>query len=408
MTTGDQSPTHDTRATLITPPGEGGIGIIRLTGPCAPGVLAECFSPLGKETNSIQQGELAYGSITRGDQILDEVIVARTGDQRYEVNCHGGTAAVRAVINRLVAHRGVIERNWQETLSEQHNTTSPLSRESIQTTAMTHLPRVETRLGATMLLHQYNGALTDCCQSVLDDLNATRNSGQRLSSLLGRSLLGRALIRPPRVLIAGPPNVGKSTLLNALLERERVIVHDTPGTTRDIVRETISLRGVPFEMIDSAGIRHDADTLESQAISRALDLFDKCDIVIWVKDATTLPSDQSAKIPEITDDKRVICVHNKIDVLEKRGETELFPSPDDEMHIPSIPISARERMRLEHLETKLLKPYEPLIADVEEGCPFPFTRAMEKCLQNVRRMATTDPPGAVRTLRDAMGLSPYQ
>ncbi len=352
-----------TRACLLTPPGEGGIGIIALAGPGSARVLDAVFAGTRRRASALAQGAVAHGTIRRGGAVVDEVIVARVGDA-FEVNCHGGVAAVRAVLACLEEAGAQLV-----TAAEFAGPTSgdPLSPEGIRARALALLPGAPTRLAAAMLLHQADGVLARELDAIAacDGVEAAR----RLDALLRTAPLGRALLQPPRVALLGPPNAGKSTLLNALLEEERVIVHPEPGTTRDVVRETVSVRGVPFEVMDAAGIRAAEDEVERLAVERAAALAGACEVALLVYDAREDPERALAEVPPPGPDARVILVANKSDLLvgPARGG--------------GVLISAKRRQGLDALEAELLAPYADLIEPAGAGAAVVFDEEIEAALR---------------------------
>lgn len=395
---------HRPTVCLITPPGEGGIGIVLLTGPGAEDLLARHFRGTSRRVEELEVGDLAYGHVERSSgRILDEVIVARTDDgedaPRYEVNCHGGVAAVRAVMECLRAG-GARRVDWRELAQEHTRPDRPLAPGSVRAAATARLPRVETRLGARVLLHQLNGALTEATRRLLDTGQRDGDAARGLERLLRYAPLGRALTDPPSVLLAGPPNVGKSTLLNALLQRERVIVHHQPGTTRDVVRETVSLEGVPFELMDSAGVRTETGEIEAQAIERVRKLFGECHVLVLVYDTRGTLEEALRDLPALPANCRVVIAGNKVDLLDKAP-----PRPNLPLSHPDatcVFLSAREGRGVEELEDALLAPYRHLLPDAEKGAAIPFTDTIASALEEVAELHRQDPARAGDRLRALM------
>jgi tRNA modification GTPase len=389
---------------LITPPGEGGIGIVLLRGRGARELLGRHFRGASVSAGELQCGDLAYGHIERNEGILDEVIVAwvhaTRGGPHFEINCHGGVAAVRAVLE-CFQDDGAIRVRWRELLDEKQESTRPLASDSIRAAAYARLPRAETRLAARILLHQLNGALVRELKRVARALREGEGAGARLESLLQYSDLGRAIVEPPTVLLTGPPNAGKSTLLNALLQRERVIVHHQPGTTRDVVRETVSLEGVPFELMDSAGVRGETGDVEAEAVHRVRRLFGECDVLVLMYDAREpLKAVLQAISPPLSN-RRLIIVGNKVDLLEGQpSEPDLPPPFRCASHVF---ISARNGTGVERLENALLAPYHNLLTPAKQGAPVPFTPGIISALEELAEINRNDASRAAARLRTLMG-----
>mgnify|MGYP006287824445 FL=1 len=389
---------------VITPPGEGGIGIIALWGPGAVRVLAENFAGSSRDAAQLDPGAMGHGSIRRDGQTLDEVILARLGPPHekveapyFEVNCHGGAMAVRAVLGRLEeAGARVVD----PTEVQKPATGPPLSRDRISAAAGRELLHAPTRLSLIMLLHQKDGALS----RALDDISKLLDSGEkaealdRLDALLAIAPLGRALVDPPQVALLGPPNAGKSTLFNALLEQERVIVHHEPGTTRDVVRETVSIRGVPFELMDAAGIAPPRDGVEEHAVNRARRLAGRCDVALIVFDARAghIPDG----LPSINPEARRLAAANKMDLVSPDEAERLSPPEADEF----VHVSALHGRNLEQLEEALLAPYAEFTQQCREGAPVPFDKEAVRALETVREeLANGSAPVAVALLRELRG-----
>lgn len=245
-------PTLTLTASLLTPPGRGAVAVVRLhdSSRLEPGqglvahAIDSCFAavngrPLSRQTT----GKLCYGHWVT-DLAREDVVVCRIDESTVEVSCHGGRAAVTRILNSLKL-AGVSIEDWQ---SQQAAITSPFDAELAD--ALSQATTIRT---AAMLADQASGTLRNGLAALLalgpDEL------ASRLDELLTFARFGLRLTQPWRVVLSGRPNVGKSTLINALLGYTRSIVFDQPGTTRDVVTAHTAFDGWPFQLADTAGIR---------------------------------------------------------------------------------------------------------------------------------------------------------
>jgi tRNA modification GTPase len=229
-------------------------------------------------------GRLWLGRL--GEETPDEVVVTMNAARPVswvEVHCHGGREVIRLLLEAS-AKFGVRICSWQE--FQQHTTGDPL-----QAAAATALANAVTARTAGILLDQYQGAFGRAIQDILVSWEgADPGRGTRLlQSLVRYASLGRHLTAPWRLVMAGAPNVGKSSLINALAGYQRCIVAATPGTTRDVVTTLIALDGWPIELADTAGLRTAAETLEEQGIDLARQAMRTADLCLWVLDASAVP-----------------------------------------------------------------------------------------------------------------------
>lgn len=261
-----------TFATLATPPGEGGIHVILLGGPEAESVLGRIFRPKGRHRDA---ATLALGTVFDGGEPADEVLRARPGGANgvLEIDAHGGPAAAQAVLRALenAGARRVSAPRFLARFPEGH--AAPAS-----VRARLLLPGARTAAAAASLARQAAGALAGGFVELAQALEGA-SSGDAEACVRARVLAadllesvpaGEALRWPPRAVLLGPPNAGKSTLFNALLGRERALVDETPGTTRDRLRDVVDVRGWPVEFADVAGLeRRPAGPVERAALDAA-------------------------------------------------------------------------------------------------------------------------------------------
>ena len=297
---------------VITPMGEGGIGVIQVAGSSALQVVGEIF--VSKRFGNLEMcvnNQLVYGVIHDADNNpIDEIIIniyrGDGADDLLEINCHGGVCVVNKIID-ILAGFGVWQVRWQEFISNIADLRRNLFPEMdlIRKEALELIPNIKTRLGAKVLLDQYNGALSRQLFKIikkLDDVALSLNVNDLTSddSYINADILiilsdikglltsfdfGKALIQPENIVIIGRPNVGKSSLINNILGKDRVLVHHEPGTTRDPVSEFISMKGIPLQLIDTAGLRETNNIIEKKSIEITNELMLKVNTVILVFDS---------------------------------------------------------------------------------------------------------------------------
>ena len=292
-----------TIASIVTPLAEGGIGKIIVSGPDALNVVNTLFKGKGiADLRESASHKLYYGYIHDKGRKIDEVILnvtkqgdSFTGEDAVEVNCHGGVRVLLRVYE-CVQSAGAEGAEWDSLLlqSFENRKMDLIRKEAIQ-----ELVHARTKLGVKILLNQYAGALPEAVKHGLEIIERIRQSvctegndqevpvsvlAGHIEHLLETAPFGMALTTSQVLVILGKPNVGKSTLINAILGEERMLVHHEPGTTRDYVSEYISVGGIPFEMVDTAGVRETSDTLEAMSIEMTQEQLRRADKVIAVFD----------------------------------------------------------------------------------------------------------------------------
>lgn len=304
----------DTIVAIATPPGEGAIGIIRLSGSDAINIANTIFK--GKDLTKQQSHTIHFGKIVDGGVIIDEVVVSLykgpksyTGEDTVEISCHGSAYVLQQVISLCVAHGARMAKPGEFTMRAFLSGKLDLT----QAEAVADLIASSSSNAHRTAMHNLRGGFSN-------DLADMREQLIRFSALIELELdfsqedvefadrtqfyeliarltnaalqlvqsfgLGNAIKNGVSVAIAGKPNAGKSTLLNALLNEERAIVSEIAGTTRDTIEEALNINGIIFRLIDTAGIReHTADTIEQQGIARSRDAMNKADVVVYLFDA---------------------------------------------------------------------------------------------------------------------------
>ena len=293
----------------LSPEGRGAIASILVSGPQATELVARCFNAnSGCQLDKTRPGQMVFGHWQHtGEQLQEEVVVFRRQDQEIEIHCHGGHKATESICQTMQAV-GCQLISWRQWLE--------LTGETIQLQARAALADACTERTSRILLDQYNGALAAAVADILNELRCQNldKSRQKISALLKRVELGRHLVCPWRVVLVGQTNVGKSSLVNALVGFPRSIVYDQPGTTRDALTAITAMAGWPLELIDTAGLRETNDPIEVAGIQRTRDTIETADLVLVVFDATSLWSDENKMFVESLG--RSIVVINKIDLCD--------------------------------------------------------------------------------------------
>lgn len=257
-----------TRVAVLTPPGTGAIATIAVAGPEAWEIVRQRVTlPAGRRLPAVPEvGRTWFGTLG------DEVVIAAKPDS-VEVHCHGGIRVVRWLVEQLV-EAGCVEAAGRE-----------LPGFPGDSRVLDLLSRAPTLRTANLLLDQFHGAFSREIHAILD--SPVAEWVDRIPRLAAFSPVGRHLVSPWKVVIAGPPNVGKSSIINALAGFQRSVVAPVAGTTRDAVTVAVALDGWPVELTDTAGIRHAEDSLEAEGIARARRVLAEADLVVWVLDGTS-------------------------------------------------------------------------------------------------------------------------
>lgn len=284
----------ETIMACLTPPGKAAIATLAVRGPRAWQIVRPLFQPMSfaKTTagpSSLPEGLSSdrcwvgrFGDSAKGGS--DEVVLnVRRGDPCpwLELHCHGGQETIALLIELLAAH-GALACSWQE-LERRTNA------DVLRCLAQEHLAQAPTARSAQILLDQYHGAFEKSLKALMASMEAraTQTAIEQLRELAGRSGVGRHLVQPWKVVVAGPPNVGKSSLANALTGYNRCLVSPQPGTTRDIVTVTLAIDGWPVELLDTAGWRDTDQALEKEGIERARQAAAEADLCLWLMDGST-------------------------------------------------------------------------------------------------------------------------
>jgi len=361
-----------TIAAVATPPGEGGVAIIRISGKDAVPIANAVFSG---DVERIKSHTVRYGHIHRNGQHIDDVLLlvmraprSYTGEDTVEVHCHGGSLITRRVLDAVLeagakqalpgefTFRAFIHNKLdlsqaeavQELIGAKNERALDAAEQQLQGRLSEKILTFQSRLNSIAAILE---AWVDFPDEGLEFASFEEVCGD-LESVIGAMRELEATYHDGKILhdgislcLIGCPNVGKSSLMNALLDKERAIVTDTPGTTRDIVEDHLRINGLNFRLIDTAGIREGAETIEQEGIRRSKEALAQADLVLLVLDAERGISVEDEQLINIVPDGKTIVVWNKID-LPHNGIPQLA--------LPYIvPLSAKEKKGLDQLHRQI-------------------------------------------------------
>ncbi len=371
----------NTIAAIATPMTNSGIGIIRISGDEALDIIEKVFKPKKKDKKikEVKTYTAHYGHVYDGDTLLDECIVlvmkgphSYTAEDVVEINCHGGVVVMKKVLEAVFkagaapAEPGEFTKraflNGRIDLSEAE-AVMDLIQSKNEFAMSTSLKQLEGVLGKkiTEIRKQIIHSVA-FIESALDDPEHYSVDGfsdelkeqvekiiRQLNEFLENADNGRILKEGIQTVIVGKPNAGKSSVLNVLLGEERAIVTDIAGTTRDTLEESIQIKGIPLNIIDTAGIRQTEDVVEKIGVKKAIGFAEEADLIIYVVDSSTEMDQNDENIIRMIRDKKVIVLMNKSDLKP------VVSCSDIEQHLqaPIIEISAREETGLDAFENTL-------------------------------------------------------
>lgn len=367
-----------TIAAISTAPGIGGIGIIRISGEDTYNVLEKIFKPKQEiDLKKINGYRIKYGHIIEEEKIIDEVLVSffkapnsYTTEDLCEISSHGGTYIVGKILELCLKNGAELAEPGEFTKRAFLNGRMDLS----QAEAVIDVINAKTEKESKASINQLEGNLSteirktrDLLMSIMVEaevsidypeydieeitnkkaINILEQVLEKLEKLMNSFETGKIVKDGIKVALIGKPNAGKSSLLNAILKEERAIVTDIEGTTRDIIEESISVRGIPLCIIDTAGIRNTNEKVEQIGIERSKKSAEEADLVIAIFDGSDNLTNEDYEIINMVKNKKCIAVLNKIDInIEKRIKSEI------EKQLPNvniIEISAKENIGIENI-----------------------------------------------------------
>lgn len=361
------------RVIRLTPAGRGAVASVLVEGAGTLDIVQSLLHlKSGKPLSDILENRLVVANF-KSDIFSgasgEEIVVRPLSPQSAELHCHGGYAAV-SMIEDTLSKMGCCIVSWQEWIAEKNS-------DPIAVAALLALADAPTERTAAILLDQYQGALSKALKEIETCINGKDFETARaiVDSLLAYAPLGLHLTKLWQVVLAGPPNAGKSSLINALVGFNRSIVHHIPGTTRDIVTVTTAMNGWPVELCDTAGLHQEAEGIELAGIDLAQKKISDADLIILVFDASKKMSESDLSMLEKF--PKALVVYNKIDL--GHGQ-QLFTHK----HPTALYTSAKTAAGIDDLIkniSKLLVPLQPT-----PGAPVPFT--LEQ-IERVRKLTAT-------------------
>ncbi|MGH2331985.1 tRNA uridine-5-carboxymethylaminomethyl(34) synthesis GTPase MnmE [Thermoanaerobacter mathranii] len=373
----------DTIAAISTFPGEAGIGIVRISGDDALEIISKIFKPYkAKDIKKVKSHTLHYGHIVDPEtqEIYDEVLVSimkkpntYTREDIVEINCHGGIVITSKILELVLKQgarlaepgeftkraflNGRIDLSQAEAVIDIITAKTMLANKYAQKQLAGYVgSRIKEMKDKIMGLLVHLLALIDFPEEDVEELErkemleTAKEIVEDIDKLIVSSESGRIIREGLKTAIIGKPNVGKSSLLNALLKENRAIVTDIPGTTRDIIEEYINVKGIPIKLIDTAGIRDTDELVEKIGVERSKEVLAEADLILFVLDASRELSEEDYQIFDILTEKNIIFVLNKIDLPKKIDESKLKSLIKDGI---IIEVSTVEGIGLEKLENAI-------------------------------------------------------
>ncbi|MDR1763716.1 MAG: tRNA uridine-5-carboxymethylaminomethyl(34) synthesis GTPase MnmE, partial [Dysgonamonadaceae bacterium] len=376
---------------VSTPPGTGGIAVIRVSGPDAFAVCDKIFVPKNNgKLSDFQANTVHFGTIVKNleaSRLIDEVMVAVfraphsfTGEDTVEISCHGSAYIQQEILKLLIGNGCTLAAPGEFTQRAFLNGKMDLSQAEAVADLIASASAASHRLAVSQMRGGFSGELQDLRQKLLNFVSLLEleldfgeeqvefaNRSQmlvlvadikaRLAALAKSFSWGNVMKNGVPVVIVGETNAGKSTLLNLLLREDKAIVSDVHGTTRDSIEDVININGILFRFIDTAGIRYTEDEIELLGIERTFRKIEQASIIIWMIDTTHFNKEIeyiADRIVPLVKNKKLLIVFNKIDKISPEEQAIL-----DEEFLPHVPaerlyLSAKYKKNTEKLEKALL------------------------------------------------------
>ena len=373
----------DTIAAISTAPGEGAIGIVRISGDLAISIASSIYQCGTKQLEEQKTHTIHYGHIVdpKSGEVYDEVMVSVlrapktfTREDIVEINCHGGIVAINRVLQLVLRMGARLAEPGEFTKRAFLNGRIDLS----QAEAVMDLIRAKTDKSMQLAMRQLDGQLSHLIQNLRQEIlntlaqvevnidypeyddveemtlqllrEKTQQVLQGIRALLNTASQGKILRDGLKTAIVGRPNVGKSSLLNVLLREEKAIVTDIAGTTRDTIEEYVNVRGVPLQLIDTAGIRETDDVVEKIGVERSRKALKEADFVLLLLNQSETLQEEDIRLLETTKGMKRIILFNKTDLPSKLSTENIAPYAQEEEIVTT---SMLNKEGIDQLEEKI-------------------------------------------------------
>ena len=373
----------DTIAAISTAPGEGAIGIVRISGDLAISIASSIYQCGTKQLEEQKTHTIHYGHIVdpKSGEVYDEVMVSVlrapktfTREDIVEINCHGGIVAINRVLQLVLRMGARLAEPGEFTKRAFLNGRIDLS----QAEAVMDLIRAKTDKSMQLAMRQLDGQLSHLIQNLRQEIlntlaqvevnidypeyddveemtlqllrEKTQQVLQGIRALLNTASQGKILRDGLKTAIVGRPNVGKSSLLNVLLREEKAIVTDIAGTTRDTIEEYVNVRGVPLQLIDTAGIRETDDVVEKIGVERSRKALKEADFVLLLLNQSETLQEEDIRLLETTKGMKRIILFNKTDLPSKLLTEDIAPYAQEEEIVTT---SMLNKEGIDQLEEKI-------------------------------------------------------
>ena len=366
-------------AAVMTGKGTGAISTIQIVGDSAETVIKKVCKPAGTKPLEFKTGEILLGTICDGNEVIDQVTIGCEGPDNFAINCHGNPLIVEMIMQLLLRHGAALltaEQLLKKLLTAQK------SADTIAIEAKLAQVKARTIQGTKIIANQIDTGLTKKARIWLDSIDEIYLDTIKAEAIeiLQKSQAAKLIIYGCTAVLTGPPNSGKSTLLNCLAGRQKAIVTDIKGTTRDWVSARCRIGPLSVKLIDTAGLdeklQDHQDNIEVSAQKKTVEVLERADIILLVLDASRPIEELDDQITKRFNNKKIITVLNKSDL----------PAQFDTSRLPvtlssTVQISAKEGTGIEYLSEEIIKTVGAADFDLRE--PVSFTSRQENMLKTL-------------------------
>jgi tRNA modification GTPase len=380
----------DCYAAVMTGKGTGAVSTVHLYGEGSESVIRQIFKSASQKTLHLKAGEILLGSIYDDDKKIDQVTIGCEWLNTFAIHCHGNPLIVENII-KLLREQGVqivTDEQLRKIILSSQNQTNAIAVEAMLVQA-----HAKTFQGTKIIMNQVNSGLSEVLRKWLSDMNniSIDSIQNQADEILQDSTIANLIIFGCKTILTGPPNTGKSTLLNCLAGRQKSIVTDISGTTRDWVTAQCQIESLSLELVDTAGLDENlsiaSDSIDNMAQKKTLELINQADLILLVLD-NSINAELDYNFFELISKKKIITVLNKSDLPAKFNTNKL---PDFLSN--TVQISSKEQTGIDNLITSIRQTCG--VANFDLRTPVCFTDRQKNLLLELKRTESRQRVAAV-------------